>query len=143
MGTSLAFPFVQPAITTEYPDQTSTMQSSQFLDGPVMANLSLVNLLDHRVAHIGEMSLACCRPLGCLHVASCFASFGHGPRARLSLHGLHEFLWHGIDNLLRETRETSTFGCYVHSKKWRLAMKMLHTDTSIHAARQTEPIHVA
>ena len=53
MGTSLAFPFVQPAITTEYPDQTSTMQSSQFLDGPVMANLSLVNLLDHRVTHRG------------------------------------------------------------------------------------------
>ena len=29
------------------------MQSSQFLDGPVMANLSLVNLLDHRVTHRG------------------------------------------------------------------------------------------
>ena len=53
MGTSLAFPFVQPAITTEYPDQTSTMQSSQFLDGPVMANLSLANLLNHRVTHRG------------------------------------------------------------------------------------------
>ena len=53
MGTSLAFTFVQPAITTEYPDQTSTMQSSQFLDGPVMANLSLANLLNHRVTHRG------------------------------------------------------------------------------------------